>query len=270
MKYRLLAFDLDGTLTNSDKIVTPRTKAAIYKAREEGSIIALASGRPVYGIVPVAKELGLFELGGYILAYNGGCVIDCKTNETIYEKKVPSEYIKDICRFATDNDYAILTYEGDCIITNKPDNRYVAIEAKINRLPVKEICDMAEHITFPVNKFLITEDPDTVNHLIPVLREMFPKLNIFTSAPYFLEIVPPDIDKSDTLAFLLDYNGLSPESLAAFGDGGNDINMLKRAGLGIAMSNADEQCKCASDYITASNDEDGCGIAIEKMLCGEL
>ena len=63
MKYKLLAFDLDGTLTNSDKIITPRTKTAIYKAREEGSIIALASGRPVYGIVPVAKDLELFWPG---------------------------------------------------------------------------------------------------------------------------------------------------------------------------------------------------------------
>lgn len=270
MKYKLLAFDLDGTLTNSDKIITPRTKTAIYKAREEGSIIALASGRPVYGIVPVAKDLELFGLGGYILAYNGGCVIDCKTNEVIYEKKVPSEYIKDICRFAIDNDYALLTYEGDTIITNKPDNRYIAIEAGINHLPVRGISNIDEYITFPVNKFLITEDPDTVSRLIPVLREMFPKLNIFTSAPYFLEIVPPDIDKAETLNFLLDRHNLTVGNLAAFGDGGNDVNMLKKAGLGIAMANADVQCKNASDYITASNDEDGCGIAIEKMLRQEL
>lgn len=270
MKYKILAFDLDGTLTNSEKIVTPRTKAALYEARKAGAVIVLASGRPVYGIMPIARDLELERYGGYILAYNGGCIIDCKTMKVIYDQKVPKEYIKGICDFATQHNYALLTYEGDSIITNKPDNQYVQIEAQINHLPIIKIEDMASHITFPVNKFLITEDPETVLTEIPTVQKLFPTLNVFTSAPFFMEIVPPDIDKADALEYLCKVLGTGTDCLAAFGDGGNDVSMIKRAGLGVAMANANDACKENADYITASNDEDGCGIVIEKMLLDEL
>lgn len=270
MKYKLLAFDLDGTLTTSEKKISPRTRDAIYEARRKGCIIALASGRPVYGIMPVAEELELTKYGGYILACNGGCIVDCKTGQTIYDKKIPEKYVKGICRFAMERNYGILTYEGNCVITNQKDNPYVQIEAQINHLPVKQIDYMDTHITFPVNKFLITEDPETVEKEIPFVKAAFPELNVFTSAPFFMEIVPPDIDKADSLLVLLKKLGLDISSLAAFGDGGNDVSMLKRAALGVAMANASKECLDAADYITLSNDEDGCGIAIEKMMAGEL
>ena len=270
MKYKLLAFDLDGTLTNSQKEITQRTKAAIKKAREAGATIALASGRPVYGIMPVAKELELDIHGGYILAYNGGCIIDCTTGAVIYDKKVPDEYVADICRFAIERDYAILTYEGDCVITNKKDNQYVIIEAEINHLPIRHVENIDSYINFPVNKFLITEDPETVAKEIPNVKAAFPEMNVFSSAPFFMEIVPDGIDKADTLDYLLAKLGLTIDELATFGDGGNDLEMIKRAGMGVAMANANDTCRAAAKYITTSNDEDGCAIAIEKMLAGEL
>lgn len=270
MKYKVLAFDLDGTLTNSQKNITERTRKAIHAAREAGTTIVLASGRPVYGIMPVAKELELTEYGGYILAYNGGCIVNCKTNEVIYDRKIPDEYVPQLCRFALERNYAILTYEGNCIITNKKDNPYVRIEAEINHLPIKQVADIDSYIHFPVNKFLITEAPEIIAKELPNIRAAFSCLNAFTSAPFFMEIVPPDIDKSYTLKYLLQILGYTSSQLAAFGDGGNDIIMLKEAGLGIAMANASAEVKAAAGYITASNDEDGCGIAIEKMMAGKL
>lgn len=270
MKYKLLAFDLDGTLTTSEKKISPHTREVIYKARENGCIIALASGRPVYGITPVANELEMSRLGGYILAYNGGCIIDCKTGKTIHDKKIPQEYVPGICRFAMERGYAILTYEGNSVITNRKDNRYVQIEAQINHLPIRQVANMDAYVTFPVNKFLITEDPETVEKEMPAVRARFPELNVFTSAPFFMEIVPPNVDKADTLDILLARLGLNVSELAAFGDGGNDVGMLRHAGLGIAMENASKECKNAALYVTLSNDEDGCGIAIEKMMAGEL
>ena len=84
MKYRMIVLDLDGTLTNEKKEVTPRTFRALMKAQESGVKVVLASGRPTYGIVPLATQLRLKEFGGYILAYNGGRVIDCATGATVY------------------------------------------------------------------------------------------------------------------------------------------------------------------------------------------
>lgn len=270
MKYKVLAFDLDGTLTNSEKNITERTLRAIRAAQQDGSTIVLASGRPVYGIMPLAKQLNLQEYGGYILAYNGGCIIDCKNNKTLYDRKIPDIYIPQICQFATERNYAILTYEGDCVITNKINGQYVQIEAEINHLPVKQVENIGTYIRFPVNKFIIAEEPEIVEKEISAVRKQFPSLNVFTSAPFFMEIVPPAIDKSYTLKYLLTILGCTSKQLATFGDGGNDVVMLREAGMGVAMANAAEPAKKAARHITLSNDEDGCGVAIEKMLADEL
>ncbi len=88
MKYKMIVLDLDGTLTNNKKEITPRTKEALMKAQVKGVKIVLASGRPTYGIMPLAEELELKKNGGFILAFNGGKIIDCSDCRTIFEQKV--------------------------------------------------------------------------------------------------------------------------------------------------------------------------------------
>lgn len=85
MKYKALALDLDGTLTDNNKELPERNKEAIFKAIEKGVSVILASGRPLFGITPIADALELKERGGYILAYNGGQIIDCKTGECLHK-----------------------------------------------------------------------------------------------------------------------------------------------------------------------------------------
>ena len=84
MSYQIIVLDLDGTLTNSKKEITPKTKAALMKIQEEGKIVVLASGRPTPGILHLADELELQKYGGYILSYNGAKIINCKTKEIVY------------------------------------------------------------------------------------------------------------------------------------------------------------------------------------------
>ena len=98
MQYKILALDLDGTLTNTDKIITPRTKAALQAAAQKGVCIVLASGRPTVGIEPLAKELELEKYGGCILSYNGGKIIDCKTGETLVQYAFPANLIEPVCK----------------------------------------------------------------------------------------------------------------------------------------------------------------------------
>ena len=75
-QYKVLALDLDGTLTNSEKVITPRTRADLMEAARQGVRIVLASGRPTVGIRPLAEELQLDQTGGCILSYNGGKILD--------------------------------------------------------------------------------------------------------------------------------------------------------------------------------------------------
>lgn len=85
MKYKLLVLDLDGTLTNSKKVITEHTRTTLIEAQKRGLKIVLASGRPTYGVAPLANQLELDKYEGYILSYNGGEIIDWKTGEMMYK-----------------------------------------------------------------------------------------------------------------------------------------------------------------------------------------
>ena len=89
----MIALDLDGTLTNSDKIVTPETKEALFRFQEDGGRIILASGRPTQGIVPIARELKLEQYGGYILAFNGSRIMNCTTGEVLFNQTLKMEEV---------------------------------------------------------------------------------------------------------------------------------------------------------------------------------
>lgn len=89
---KVLALDLDGTLTNTKKEITPRTRAALRRAAEAGVRIVLASGRPTVGVQYLAKELELDKLGGYILSYNGGCIVDCATGAVVAQEAFPPSW----------------------------------------------------------------------------------------------------------------------------------------------------------------------------------
>ena len=117
MQYKVLALDLDGTLTNNAKVITPRTKAALQAAADRGVRIVLASGRPTVGIEPLAKELELDRRGGCILSYNGGKIIDCKTGETLVQHEFPPELIDPVCTFARYWNVMPLTYDAKGIVT---------------------------------------------------------------------------------------------------------------------------------------------------------
>lgn len=88
MAYKMIVLDLDGTLTNGKKEITPRTYEALMEAQKKGIVVVLASGRPTYGIMPLAKQLKLAEYGGYILAYNGGKIMDCKSGDTVFNQEL--------------------------------------------------------------------------------------------------------------------------------------------------------------------------------------
>ncbi len=258
MSYKIIALDLDGTLTNSKKVITVETQKTLIDFQENGGKVILASGRPTQGILLHAKQLRLKEYGGYILAYNGGCVIDCKTDDILFQSTMPLEYIPEICEIIKDYHVGINTYEGDKIIVGHELNQYTKLEAKINSMKIKFVDNFQEYVNFDVNKCLLQGEPEEILKLEKILSEKYEgKLGIFKSEPFFLEIVPKGIDKAMSIDRLLHMIGIKTEECIACGDGFNDISMIKYAGLGVAMSNAAEPVKNAADCITRSNDEDG-------------
>lgn len=264
--YRLIALDLDGTLTNHDKVVTPQTRTTLLKVQEEGVTIVLASGRPTYGIESVAECLQLDRCGGYILSYNGGKIVDAKTHEELFVQYLPTDVIPVICHYAQEHHHALLGYSGTEIITETPDDSYVKEESRINKMNIRKVDCLTDHLESHPTKLLMTGDPSDMikaeEELYSVLGD---RMEVFRSAPFFLELVPKGIDKAQSLLRLLEKLSLSPTDMIAFGDGYNDLSMLQLAGMGVAMANAAPEVKTGADYVTLSNEEDGVAAAIEHF-----
>lgn len=267
MNKKILVLDIDGTLTNSKKDISEKTREALVKIQEMGHIVTLASGRPTPGMIRYAKELEFERFGGYLLSYNGARVINFKTGEVAYQQLLPSHVIKELYDFAEENDCGVITYAEDMIISGRRIDEWIEIESRINGIPVKEVDNFVEYSSYDLNKCLMTADGETAAVLEKKLQEKLgEELSIYRSEPFFLEIMPQNVDKAASLAVFLETLGMTKDDAICCGDGFNDMTMIKFAGTGVAMANAQPVVKEAADYITKSNDEDGLVDVIEKFI----
>lgn len=270
LPYSIIALDLDGTLTNSEKNITPRTFAALMKAQREGVRLVLASGRPTFGIAALANQLQLADYGGYVLSYNGGRIIDWCEKTVIFSQVVDPKLVSILYDFAEKAQLPIVTYLPEAILASKNEGVYLAEEARINRMPVvvaQNFVEEAMQIASGSTKFLIPGEPELLIQLESEMKAaLSEQMEVFRSAPFFLELPPKGIDKAQSLQRLLTHLGLERESLMAFGDGFNDLSMIQFAGQGVAMANAVEEVKSIADFVTTSNEEDGIAHALEQLL----
>ena len=275
MNYKMIVLDLDGTLTNRDKVITDKTRQALMEAQKRGKKVVLASGRPTYGVVPLAEELELGKYGGCILSFAPAVEYPCGRYGShwsaacfVVQKKLPAEANRKIIGLAQEERVSsILTYQDGLIITDNEECPYVKIEAGINHLKVRQVGSMADYVDFSVPKFLMCDDGDylalTEARVKAALGRDF---SVYRSEPFFLEILPKGIDKAQSLSQLLKVLGIEREEMIACGDGYNDISMIQYAGLGVAMENAVLPVRKAADYVTLSNNDDGVAHVVEKFL----
>lgn len=268
MKYQILVLDLDGTLTNSKKEITKPTLEALIEIQEAGKKVVLASGRPTCGVLPLAKQLHLDRYGSYILSFNGAKITDCRSGESIYNKTLPTTVIPTIYEVASKYPVDILGYLPDTVLSGLQTNEYSRLEASINKIPLLSVSDFCEQVTkLQNNKLLLTGEPAVIANAKAELTQMFRGLlNIYCSEPYFLEIMPQNIDKAYSLEKLLHSIGLTADDMICCGDGYNDITMIEYAGLGVAMANAQPLIRDKADFITKSNDEDGILFVINQFM----
>ncbi|MEE3483883.1 MAG: Cof-type HAD-IIB family hydrolase [Bacteroidales bacterium] len=270
LKYKILVLDIDGTLTNSKKEIPPRTKSAILKAQEKGAIVALASGRPSPGITHVANELELDRFGGYVLSFNGGVITNYQTKEVIFEKVLPDGVIPVLYEEAKKAGVAIVSYLDDAIVTETPEAKYIDYEAFLNHMKVVKVDDFVDTLRSPVTKCLMVGDPEIlVKEEERLKKKLGDRLNVFRSEPFFLEIMPQNIDKAYSLNKLLKHLKMTREEMIACGDGFNDRSMIEFAGLGVAMCNAQPEVKAVADLVTLTNDEEGVALVVEDYMLKE-
>lgn len=274
MKYKLLVIDVDDTLLNSKGEISKRTHATIRKVQQAGISVVLASGRPTFGIRPIAESIELDNYGGYFLSYNGGQIFKCNKgqNELLFEKRIEPQMLPMLEEKAKQLGFDIFTYHQDFIVTNNSDNKHIVREAEINGMRLVQSNNFAESIDFSPCKVMFVSDDESA---LIALEDGWKKhldgtLDIFRSEKYFLEVVPPSIDKGNTLSILLDKLGINASQVVAIGNGIRDFAMIQMMGMGVAMANSAESLRACADMTVPTNDENGVAVAIENIFLADI
>ena len=256
--YKLIALDLDGTLTNDKKDILPETRDELIKLAKKGVKIVLASGRPTAGIMKEARELDFDNVGGYILSFNGARVMNYTNYEVVYEQTISAATAHEMYDRAKQYGCSPLTYTMNHIITEDIGDHWVQLESFTTKMPIIHVQDFKEAVSQPVNKVLITGEPSYIAEIIDEFKAPYEgKMSIYRSDPYFIECMANNIDKARSLGKLCEILGIKQEEAIAFGDGYNDLPMIEWAGLGVAMDNAVPGVKERANYITKSNNQNG-------------
>lgn len=277
MSIKAIALDIDGTLTNDAKVVTPRTKEALLAAQRSGIRLILSSGRPVQGLRAIAAELELQDNGGLLVAFNGACVIDAQTDEVLFDQPMEERALRalvghmrdfDVIPWITEGKY--LYVERGCrhtIMYRDAPFDIVDYERRMCDLELVEVDDLLEVCSRPQDKLLCASEPEYLQAHWRAMHEPFTDtLSGMFTADFYFEFMAPGINKGNALAGSLPKIGIDASEVIAFGDAQNDISMLEWAGIGVAMGNATDAAKAAADEVTASNNEDGIALALDKFL----
>lgn len=263
----LIAIDMDGTLLNPHHQISPRVKQAIAQARAQGIRVVLASGRPVSGLRRYLAEL---EIGGdddYCIAFNGAVVQRLGTGESVFQFSLGFDDYLGCETVARELGVHFQAFAGNGLFTPNADvSPYTVADSFLTDTPLfyRSVAEMDAGLRF--QKLMMVDHAHVLDQALARLpRELTERYAVMKSAPFFLEICDKRSGKGPGLRKLAEHLGIAPVNIMAIGDHENDLSMLQFAEVSVAMGNAIPAVKDIARYQTASNDEDGVGLAIERF-----
>lgn len=269
---RMIGLDLDGTLLTGDKELTNHTKNILLRAIEQGVIILPATGRPLTGIPEEILQLPGIQ---YALTANGARIINIKTNEIIFESLVPVDTAKKILDVFEKYDTIREIYYDGVGYVNKEilkeiylfyEHTSMADYILRTRKPVDDIRIMMEGNEKSLDKVQGTFRKIEEKKMAEEDLKAISNIEVTGALINNIEVNFGGVNKGKGLICLGKLLGIKADEIMAFGDGMNDVEMLKEVGFSIAMENGVEDAKKVADYITCTNDEDGVAKAIEKFV----
>ncbi len=283
LKIQTIITDLDGTLLTNENKISKETKKILIEAQQKGIKVVLASGRSTKAILPYAEELLLDKYSGYVLSYNGACLYDCKSKKVIYKKQFDLELIKEILNHLDNFDVTTIVNDNKHVYVHDvfggtihmngyfgddlQEYNVIEGEARSGDYLLREVNSLSDFIDFPLYKILVASEEKYFNeHKGEIITPFIGKCNTLFSSPFFLEFTHLDADKGITISNILTQYGIDLDTTIAFGDGGNDYNMLKVVKLGVSMGNATDEIKEVSDIVTKNNNEDGIRFILKNYV----
>lgn len=277
MAVRLIALDLDGTLLRDHSYVSEENRRALAYAREQGAEIVVASGRPLHNIsVELFQELGV----NYMITANGACVYRLADRKMIYADPMEPEAAQEIMGLCEEYPVMASAFAEEVLLVSAAKkallehDRVPAMFRSFFRNSFRYVDDPAEYLRrtgMPVYKISIncnyfSDDPDTYYELLRAKMEADPRLVQVDGGGKGIEVTMAGVSKGKALHWLAAHLGITIPETMACGDTENDMEMLKAAGIGVAMENAEPHVKAAADFVTKSCEADGVAHAIYKFL----
>lgn len=267
MKIKLIASDMDDTLLNKECKISAGNAAAIKKAVQQGIVFLIATGRMYVSARPYALDLGLDVP---LVTYNGALVKESKSGKVFYEHKMKLSTAQEVLQYCQEQGYYLQVYVGDKILI-KEENEFSRMYTKISGIPTTEMGEAIYHTEEEPYKILIMTKENEFEQVWKIFEEKFKgKLDVTSSKDNFLELMEPGVNKWEAVKAVAQSYNIAPEEIMCIGDSNNDINMIKNAGIGVAVANAKDSVKDHAKIVTGSNNDDGVAMVIESILTKQV
>ena len=266
---KLLMLDMDGTLLTNDKSVTSKTRECLLGLKKRGIKIGIATGRPVFNVKRALIKYNLEGIIDYIVGLNGVEIGDLEMDVVQLQQKITSDMTRDICFKIKDTDFNMITYTYEDGVFARFDEPRVHRLCTNLQLPLMEYDFACDEQTW--NKVLITRNypfsKDECEWLLALNNEQYH--GFITDIDCF-EIVNSAVSKASGIQVLCHKMGITMDEVVAFGDSGNDVDMLRAVGISVAMGNAADVVKSVAKFVTLTNEEDGIVYFVEKYMEGRV
>lgn len=271
---KLAGVDLDGTLFNSSKEIDSRTKSAIKSAYKKGIQVVPVTGRPFSGL---SDEILSIKEISYAITNNGAEIIDLKTKKPIYSKQINNKTVLEIIKEAQTLGTVFEVFSGGFgYLTADSMDNYMNIHGsnpvgqyiKNSRKIVDDVYEFVKSSGCCADEIFISIKNEKTKNALENFLKQFNGIQFWSIFGSFIEVTEKHADKGKAFQYLADYLNTDIKNTIAFGDGENDIALLKSAGISVSMENAEECVKAVTDITTSSNDNNGVAEILEQILKG--
>lgn len=267
MGIKLVAIDIDATLLSSNHKILESTKQAVTKALAQGVKVVLCTGRPLAGVTPFLKELGISGDDQYVITFNGS-IIETVSGKVLHKEGINRASYEAIDQYSKDHNvaYNVLDEDSKVYTSNRDVHVMTVIQAYENMDGVlirepEEIPDVS------MIKAVFCGDIPELDAQEPEIRKEFgDQFYIVRSVPYFLEVMHQGVDKGTALEKLAAQLDITADEVMVMGDEKNDLPMFAYAGTSVAMGNGTDEVKAVASFVTHSNDDDGIAYAFDKLV----
>ncbi|MBY0120872.1 Cof-type HAD-IIB family hydrolase [Bacillus sp. S/N-304-OC-R1] len=251
---KIVFFDIDGTLLDSNKQLPHSTKKALEVLKENGVFVAIATGRAPFMFEQQRKEL---DIDSYV-CFNGQYVVF--ENEVIYKNSLPMDEVEHLVHYSSQKNHALVFLNETEMKSTELDNKMIAESIGSLKFPYPEL-DISFYKEKEIYQALVFAE-ETADE---AYKRDFPNFHFVRWHQFSTDVLPAGGSKAEGIKLMIERLGIDIEDVYAFGDGLNDIEMLKAVGTGIAMGNALEEVKLAADVITASVNDNGIWEGLKKL-----